>query len=504
LIHQLLASESQYLRGWTIHLELEDAQASPATLAMLTDLAEKDPAPWVRLALASTLQRLPVADRWSIASALSKHGEDASDAYLPLMLWYGMEPLAPADNAKAMDLALAARIPVISKHLARRAAEDPQGLAGAIAALRRTENPGVQSQMIDGIHDALVGHRHVAMPESWAATFAELSASKDPNVHRGLMGLAVTFNDGGAIAMLHKLVADPAAGNEQRAWAIERLLEARDTELAPLLEPLVGTPGLSGLAIRGLAAFDHPKTPGVLLSAYPRLSAEDQRDAVTSLCARPKWAVELFKAIDRGDVPRTAVSSEEVRQLAGFADPAVTAAVERVWGAVRETAADKKALVDSYRSRLSPDRIKASDSSRGRAIFARVCANCHTLFDAGGTVGPNLTGSQRANLDYVLTNVLDPNAVVPKQYQMVVIQTTDGRVLNGIVKEEDDLTLALQTTNEIVKLSKDEIEVRKATALSMMPEGMLVPLSDDDIRDLMCYLASPEQVPLPAGAGGAK
>ena len=106
--------------------------------------------------------------------------------------------------------------------------------------------------------------------------------------------------------------------------------------------------------------------------------------------------------------------------------------------------------------------------------------NCHTLFDAGGNVGPNLTGSQRANLDYVLTNVLDPNAAVPKQYQMVIIQTTDGRVLNGILKQEDDLTLALQTTNEIVTLSKDEIEVRKATTNSMMPEGMLTPLSDDE------------------------
>jgi putative heme-binding domain-containing protein len=77
-------------------------------------------------------------------------------------------------------------------------------------------------------------------------------------------------------------------------------------------------------------------------------------------------------------------------------------------------------------------------------------------------------------------------------------------VLNGIIKQEDDLTLALQTTNEIVTLAKDEIEVRKPTTVSMMPEGMLTPLSDDELRDLIAYLASPEQVPLPAGTSAAK
>jgi hypothetical protein len=73
-------------------------------------------------------------------------------------------------------------------------------------------------------------------------------------------------------------------------------------------------------------------------------------------------------------------------------------------------------------------------------------------------------------------------------------------VLNGIVRQEDDLTLGLQTTNELVTLSKDEIEVRKATTQSMMPEGMLTPLSDDELRDLVSYLASGEQVPLPEGS----
>ncbi len=224
-------------------------------------------------------------------------------------------------------------------------------------------------------------------------------------------------------------------------------------------------------------------------AAYQQLGESDRRDAIETLCARPQWALTLLKAIDHGELPRTVLSVEQVRQIAGFGNADVSAELDRVWGAVREQTADKKAQLENYSSRLTSDRLHAADTSHGRAVFARVCANCHTLFDAGGKVGPNLTGSQRANLDYVLTNVLDPNAVVPRDYQMVVVQTTDGRVLNGIVKQEDDLTLGLQTTNELVTLAKDEIEVRKATTQSMMPEGMLTPLAEDELRDLVAYLA---------------
>jgi putative heme-binding domain-containing protein len=501
---QLLASPNQYLRAWAIQLELEDREASPEMLRRLTALAKSESTPWVRLALAAGLQRLPLDDRWPIATALVRPSEDASDPNLPLMLWYGVEPLVAADARRGLELAMSCRIPVVSKYIARRAGEEEAGLALVVETLGRTSDAGMQVQLLGGAIEALHGHRQVAMPASWSAAYGKLSPSSDQEVRRGAMALAVIFNDRGAIATLHKLVADSSATAADRGWAIERLLDARDPQLVDLLEPLVVNEGLSGLAIRGLAVFDSPKTPPLLLAAYGRLGEAEQRDAVNTLCARPQWALALLKAVDRGDLPRTAISSEQVRQLAGFGNAEVSAELERVWGAVRESTADKQAQLQAYRSRLPNDRLQSADRGHGRAVFSRVCSNCHTLFDAGGSVGPNLTGSQRANLDYVLSNVLDPNAVVSKQYQMVILQTTDGRVLNGIIKQEDDLTLALQTTNEIVTLAKDEIDVRKPTTVSMMPEGMLTPLSDDELRDLIAYLASPEQVPLPPSAKDGK
>ena len=132
-----------------------------------------------------------------------------------------------------------------------------------------------------------------------------------------------------------------------------------------------------------------------------------------------------------------------------------------------------------------------------RSSWSRTASSssCHTLFDAGGKVGPNLTGSQRANLDYVLENVVDPSAVVARDFQMVIVDTKDGRTINGIVAAENEKSVTIRTTNEDVLVPKDEIEKRRVSPQSMMPEGLLEGLKPEEARDLIAYLASPQQVP---------
>jgi putative heme-binding domain-containing protein len=144
----------------------------------------------------------------------------------------------------------------------------------------------------------------------------------------------------------------------------------------------------------------------------------------------------------------------------------------------------------------------AAAPAQGRAVFAKVCQQCHTLFGVGRQVGPDLTGSNRADLDYVLSNVMDPSALIGKDYLAHVIATTDGRVLTGIIRAEDKDTITLMTANETITLPKSEVDARKASEQSMMPEDLWKGLSDDEIRSLVAYLASPTQVALPAADGG--
>jgi putative heme-binding domain-containing protein len=131
-------------------------------------------------------------------------------------------------------------------------------------------------------------------------------------------------------------------------------------------------------------------------------------------------------------------------------------------------------------------------------VFNRTCQQYHKLYDIGGDIGPNLTGSDRANLDYVLENILDPSATVARDYRLTTVVTTEGRVLSGIIREQSDKTVTMQTINERVVLPRDEIEAIKESPVSMMPEGLLERLSAAEVRDLVSYLASTRQVPAAA------
>ena len=115
---------------------------------------------------------------------------------------------------------------------------------------------------------------------------------------------------------------------------------------------------------------------------------------------------------------------------------------------------------------LTSKPARPPDPSLGRAVFAKICQQCHTLFGVGGQVGPDLTGSNRADLDYLLSNVLDPSALIGKDYLAHVIATTDGRVLTGIIRAEDKDTITLVTANETITLPKSEVEERTARASS--------------------------------------
>jgi putative heme-binding domain-containing protein len=133
-------------------------------------------------------------------------------------------------------------------------------------------------------------------------------------------------------------------------------------------------------------------------------------------------------------------------------------------------------------------------------VFAKTCQQCHTLFGEGGKVGPDLTGSNRANLEYVLSNILDPSAVMAKEYQPTIVTLVDGRVITGIIKEQDKNTVTVQTPNETLTIGREDIEETTSTTVSMMPADLLKQHTEAEVRALIAYLASPRQAPLAEAA----
>jgi putative heme-binding domain-containing protein len=127
----------------------------------------------------------------------------------------------------------------------------------------------------------------------------------------------------------------------------------------------------------------------------------------------------------------------------------------------------------------------------GRQIFLDHCARCHTLFGKGGKVGPDLTTYRRDDLDNMLLNIVNPSAEVREGYAGTIVATTDGRTLTGVLAEADKNVVVLRGGDgKELTLARDAIEEMKPTKTSIMPEGLLKDLSEQQVRDLFAYLRS--------------
>jgi putative heme-binding domain-containing protein len=369
-------------------------------------------------------------------------------------------------------------------------------LAPLVRLLTETEDVDVQLDVLRGIYEGLQGRR-VAAPAGWAEVHRKLSASPSAAVREKLLQVSVLLGEPQALAELRRVAADRSASESARRAALQTLIDRRSDDLVPLLRDLLGDRAVRGTAVRGLAAYADASIPPAILHHYSSFAEGDKVAAVATLTARPDWALALLDAMEAGTVPRRDLSAFSARQLHALQNSRLTERLKKVWGTLRPPDRDRTAQLARYKALVTPEHLKKADRSQGRAVFRRTCASCHTLFDDGARIGPDLTGSQRSNPDYILLKVLDPNAVVARDYQMTVVTTTAGRTISGLVKEEDERTLTMQTPTEVVRIAKKEIDEKQKSSLSLMPEGQLTMLSDSDVRDLIAYLAGATQVPLP-------
>ncbi|MGH7970184.1 MAG: c-type cytochrome, partial [Limisphaerales bacterium] len=288
---------------------------------------------------------------------------------------------------------------------------------------------------------------------------------------------------------------------ESRRQALQTLLQVQAKNLTPILAPLLQEPGMAAEAIRGLAATGDPQTPGILLARYGNLKGDTAKaEVINTLASRAAFAAPLLEAVHRSVIPRKDISPSQLRQLRSLKDAGIDATVNTLWPQLDDSPSFKKQLFARYKQLLIPARLQGADASAGLAIFQKTCAVCHTLYGEGAKIGPELTGADRHNLEYLLDNVLDPSAVVPDNYRAWVISMKDDRVLNGIIVSQNEKVVTLQTTSEKVALQRGEIDSMNQSQLSMMPEGLLQGLPDQDVCNLISYLMSSSQVPLAAKA----
>jgi putative membrane-bound dehydrogenase-like protein len=499
-LRRQLAQPNEHLRAWAIKLLVDGPPPATETLALFVSLAREDKSSLVRLHLASALQRLTLDQRPALAEALLAHGEDAADHNLPLLLWYGVEPLVTEQSTQALELAKKSGIPLVRRLIARRLTEEidkkPIPVEALVKLIADHPSADFQLDLLTGMADSLRGRQKAPAPGSWPTLQKKLSVSPSMVVQNRFRELGVVFGDGRAVGELRAIAADSKADPEARRQALGILVANHPPELLPLLKKLVSDRATVAQAMRGLAAYDDAGTPALILRYWDHLRPEEHADGVATLASRPAYAKALLKAVADGKIERTDLTAFHARQIHNFNDGQLNEQLAKVWGEIRTTAREKLELVARYKKLLTPDALKSANPSRGRLIFNQSCSSCHVLYGQGQAIGPDLTGANRDNLDYLLENIVDPSAVVAADFKMSVVTLKNGRVLTGIVVEPTERTLGVRTQTEKIKLDRDEVDSIRPTAESLMPEGLLMSLSNEQVRDLMAYLMGRDQVPL--------
>jgi len=361
-----------------------------------------------------------------------------------------------------------------------------------VSALQKVDNPKVQASFLRGMLSGLVGQRNVTAPKGWVILKAKLEKQNNAEVKKLVAQLSQIFGDESASQLALATLCDNTAKLEVRRSALKSLVAQRHAGVPVALESLLSQSFRLDV-IRAYASYDYPKASVILLKKYSKFDSHARRAVIETLSSRKPYARALLKAIEQGQVKKAEVPAYVARSLKAL----LGEDFEKVYGKVKEVSADKGKLMAQYKSKILSPTMSKGDASRGRVVYERTCAACHIMYGEGGKIGPELTGSNRADTDYILLNILDPNFDVPEGYRMVTITGKDGRVYAGNVTEEDGAKVILTMVGQTSVISKADIKTRLVSKISLMPEGLLLTLKDKEFLDLIKYLRTEKQVELP-------
>ena len=501
LAFALLDHPSEHVRAWTIRLLGDRRQVAPRFRQRLVDLAGREPSATVRNQLACTCKRLAGPVALPIVSQLLGRSEDVADPHVPLLLWWAIEDKAISDRAEVLGLVGSAEAwnrPItraaIVERLARRylAEGNPEDFATCARLLALAPTETERERLIRAMEQQMDGRCFKTPPEPLADALRPALRQSAPSPSPALVRLSLRLGLEAAYPIAVARVADPGLPAGERAELVRTLGELKRPESLPVLLARLDAgepPPVRSAALLALPRFDAPEVAATVLARYPRMPAALQDQARDVLVSRPTWSLALLDAIGTGAVATKDFGLDQVRRLVLHQDPKLTARVETLWGQVRPAT-----------SRETRGRILAvsqivgkgtGDPARGQALVAKHCLACHQLFGEGEKIGPDLTAADRKNLDVLLPNILDPDAVIREGYQQYLVTTVDGRVLSGLLAENSaGKVTVLDAKGARTPLREDEVEKVARAETSLMPAGLLDTLSDQEIRDLIAYLRS--------------
>lgn len=374
----LLSDPNETLRSWGVLLATDDRAALRMNGTELAALAATDSSPVLRLSVASALPLLRDADRWKVAESLAVRAEDAHDRNLPKMTWLGIGNLVNKDPARALKIALTTPQQGLADSILWFLAKSAPGRDELAASIAESPEP-LAARARDLLAFALENETTTSPPVAWKQAKARFSEAETTRY------LDAIFGNEEARANLVKQVEDTSLskGERERSLGLVRRLGIRVP--SSLISRLLDSPDFRKAAVPMVREMEDPAAATELLIArFEGLDVETSAAFLEVLTSRADLALPLLKAVVENRFDGRNLSSLHARQFANLKNDEVTKLMESLWDLSKETPAEVKEKIASYRKAYGKSPAWSYDAAAGRIQYERLCMSCHIMGGEGG------------------------------------------------------------------------------------------------------------------------
>jgi len=514
---RLLSHADPVFRAWGVRAAGNSRRVGPEVRSRIAEMAS-DLSPEVVLQAATAARKLFDGEE-ALAVLLQALAAGKTDELIPRIVWRNLEPLV-GERAAAIAAWIGSEPrrrlpsiePIFDRTIERLLATRDRG-AGAIDQLvalgieHRESCPGAAEKglraLVRATESGQIEPKDLErLRRRLAAPLADIVRAPGAGaVAEEALSLAIAWGDGEAVAQANRMLLEGRREDSRvRARVLQALAATRGPSVADTIKNLLARDDESEEwmreVLRVAGRVDSPALGEAVLGSIEKLPATLRPQALDVLTQRRAWAAQLLDAVDAKKVDRSALNVNQVRQILALDSKELRERVTKVWGQVRtERSPEREKVIARMRNVLKE---KPGDPWKGKAAFEKTCLQCHTIFGKGNAVGPDVTFNGRETLDAILTNLLDPNLVIGKDYYAWTLIEKSGRILNGLLVENSDQRAVLKVAGgKEEAVAKKDVRTLEMAEVSLMPEDLEKTISEDEFRDLVAFLRYEEAPPEP-------
>ena len=387
-----------------------------------------------------------------------------------------------------MQLADSTKLPAIRDYIwwyaARNSPEAREATVQRVLSQRGAE----RLQLLELMELAVRDLRGLAVAPSWSPLSVQLYDSDDDRLRNAGESIGAAFGDPALFGRVRQRLTNSDSSAITKRQALVVLAGDPSTENLPHFLSLLATPELVSSVIPLLSRFNDASVAEELLTRLPKLQGDENSAAMEVLCGRVAWASLMLDRIADGSLPKSQLTAYCARQMSTLGDAKLNERLATEWGAFGQSSAELKAEISKQAAAYRTAPLWAYNDGEGAAHFRKLCASCHLPNQQSEALAPKLAGSGSKGIAYLVENVIDPNAVIGRDFQARIIVTTGGRVITGLIVQESDSSVTIRMLTDSVTVAKAEIEETKISTSSFMPEGLLKTLNDRERIELFKYL----------------